>query len=340
MPCFADTIVRIKFSKRNVKEETGLISVWAVRTYPVGNEDCLIELVLFVPIDGEERDLDTQTIFEKDEFYSVGGKIVPGKYNNDVRPKMTVSSSTQLRILDKVPLLNRCPLKVSLVGISQGTPNEINNDVNAIFEMVINDYAVLDYKFIVKIIYPYHKRRFDYIKNSIKPLESIIFVVGIMEIIEGNFYVYANEINNIDIARINVSDNKSQTASIKSARSKLLFTYQNIKNVESSSDIKASSDDIANKYQYEVFSDDSCSSRYKKGKDVDRDIENLEDIRSVAQKVDFTDEIEEKVKESSDDSESEKKSRTYRKNKRHMTRSSIYKNKKLRKDVDDNDDVE
>ncbi|CAG8746119.1 10119_t:CDS:2, partial [Cetraspora pellucida] len=198
------TIVRIKFSKRNVKEETGLISVWAIGMYPVSNKDCLIELVLFVLIDGEERDLDTQAIFEKDEFNSVGGKIVSGKYNNDVRPKMTVSSSTQLRILDKVPLLNKCSLKVSLVSIPQGTPNEINNDVNAIFEMVISDYA------------------------------SIIFVVGIMEIIEGNFYVYANEINNIDIPRIN-----------------------NIKSVESSSNIKASSDDFANKYQYEVFSDDS-----------------------------------------------------------------------------------
>ncbi|CAG8783270.1 5078_t:CDS:1, partial [Cetraspora pellucida] len=78
----------------------------------------------------------------------------------------------------------------------------------------------------------------------------------------------------------------------------------NIKNVESGSDIKASSDDIANKYQYEVFSDDSCSSRSKKGKDVDKDIENLKDIRSVAQKVDFMDEIKKKVKESSDNSES------------------------------------
>ncbi|CAG8442789.1 16839_t:CDS:2 [Cetraspora pellucida] len=306
MPCFADNI-----------EETGLISVWAVGTYPVGNEDCLIELVLFVLIDGKEKDLDTQVIFKKDKFYFVGGKIVSGKYNNDVKPKITVSSFTQLRILDKVPLLNKCLLKVSLVSISQGTPNEINNDINAIFEMVISDYAVCDYKFIVKIIYPYHKRRFYYIKNIIKPQESIIFVVGIMEIIEDNFYIYANEINNINIPRIN-----------------------NIKSVESSSDIKASLNNFVNKYQYEVFSDNSCSLRYKKGKDVDRDIENLKDIRSVVQKVDFTDKIEEKVKESSDDSESKKKSRIYRKNKKHMTRSSIHKNKKLQKDVDDNDDIE
>ncbi|CAG8577273.1 12312_t:CDS:2, partial [Cetraspora pellucida] len=92
-----------------------------------------------------------------------------------------------------------------------------------------------------------------------------------------------------------------------------------------------SSDDFANKYQYEVFSDDSCLLRYKKDKDVDRDIENLEDIRN---------EIKEKVKESSDNSESEKKSRIYQKNKNHMTHSLIYKNKKLRKDVDDNDNVE
>ncbi|CAG8560822.1 2310_t:CDS:2 [Cetraspora pellucida] len=64
MPCFTDTIVKIKFSKQNVKKESGLISVWAVRTYPVGNEDCVIELVLFVRIYSKERDLDTQAIFD------------------------------------------------------------------------------------------------------------------------------------------------------------------------------------------------------------------------------------------------------------------------------------
>ncbi|CAG8507892.1 10937_t:CDS:2 [Cetraspora pellucida] len=280
MPCFADTIVRIKFSKQNVKKESRLISVWAVETYPVCNEDCVIELVLFVLIDSEERDIDTQAIFEKDEFYSVGGKIVPRKYNNDVRPKMTVSSSTQLRILDKVLLLNKCLLKVSLVVIPQGLPNEIDNDVNAIFEMLISDYVIRDHKFI-----------------------SIIFVVGIMEIIEGNFYVYANEINNINISKINVSDNKNLTAltSTKSARSKLLFTHQNIKSVEIGSGIKESSNDFMNKYQHEVLSDDSYSLRYNKGKEVDRNIENSDDIEGVVQEIDFRDEIEEE-KELSDDS--------------------------------------
>ncbi|CAG8649678.1 6137_t:CDS:2, partial [Cetraspora pellucida] len=318
------TIVRIKFSKQNVKEESELISVWAVGTYPVGNEDCTIELVLFVLIDSEERDIDTQAIFEKDEFYSI-----------------TVSSSTQLRILDKVPLLNKCPLKVSLVSIPQGLPNEIDNDVNAIFEMLISNYVIRDHKFIVKIIYPYHKRSFDYIKNIIKPQKSIIFVVGIMEIIKGNFYVYANEINNIDIPKINVSDNKNLTTltSTKSARLKLLFTHKNIKSVEIRSGIKESSDDFMNKYQHEVLSDDSYSLRHNKGKEVDRNIENSDDFEGVVQEIDFRDEIEE-VKELSDDSNSEKKSRSYRKNKKHMTRSLIYRNKKLRIDVDDNDDIE
>ncbi|CAG8485119.1 9558_t:CDS:1, partial [Scutellospora calospora] len=70
MPCFADTIVKIKYVKQNTKEKSDLISIWAIGAYPIGQEDCEIELTLFLSTNLKKRDTDTQAIFEKDEFYS------------------------------------------------------------------------------------------------------------------------------------------------------------------------------------------------------------------------------------------------------------------------------
>lgn len=55
-----------------------------------------------MPVDLEERDHDAQAIFQKDEYFSVGGKIVHDNYKDTVRPRMTVSTSTHLKILSKV----------------------------------------------------------------------------------------------------------------------------------------------------------------------------------------------------------------------------------------------
>ncbi|CAG8727478.1 1097_t:CDS:2, partial [Gigaspora rosea] len=65
------------------------------------------------------REEDTQAIFEKDEYFSVGEKIVPEKRNNNIRPKMTVATSTRIFINNSVPLTNRCPLKICLIGTAQ-----------------------------------------------------------------------------------------------------------------------------------------------------------------------------------------------------------------------------
>ncbi|CAG8517659.1 13947_t:CDS:2 [Gigaspora rosea] len=86
MPCNADTIVKIKVVKETEKEK--LLVVCAIGVYPVGDEDNEIELVMFVPVKAEERDLATQAIFERDEYFSVGGKIVPEHYNNNIRPRV------------------------------------------------------------------------------------------------------------------------------------------------------------------------------------------------------------------------------------------------------------
>ncbi|CAG8646023.1 7550_t:CDS:1, partial [Cetraspora pellucida] len=124
------------------------------------------------------------------------------------------------------------------------------------------------------------------------PQESIIFVVGIMEIIKSNFYIYANEISNIDISNISISDSKNQ-ALAKSAQSKLLFTHQNIKNIASGFNIKIHSDDLADKYQYEVLSDDLYSLKRKRNKGTDNNVKNLEEIRSFKQDNFTEDEKEE-----------------------------------------------
>ncbi|CAG8597469.1 1039_t:CDS:2, partial [Diversispora eburnea] len=74
------------------KEETNLTVVWAIGTYPVEIEDRDMEIVLFVPFNRFERDFNTQSIFKKDEYYSIGEKIIPGNYNDNLRLKYLINS--------------------------------------------------------------------------------------------------------------------------------------------------------------------------------------------------------------------------------------------------------
>ena len=90
MPCYTDTIVRIKYVKHHIKEDSDLLVVQALDTYPVECEDYEIELVLFVPANLNDRDSEVQAVFEKDKFFSVGGKIVPGLYGGNKRAKVFV----------------------------------------------------------------------------------------------------------------------------------------------------------------------------------------------------------------------------------------------------------
>ncbi|CAG8720320.1 5047_t:CDS:1 [Scutellospora calospora] len=132
--------------------------------------------------------------------------------------------------------MNQCPLKISLIGISQTIPTELNNNKIAMFEILVNDFAIQACNFIVKIVYPYLKPRFKYTKETIQLQESLIFIDGIIEIIDNDLYVYAKEINNVSIPTKNTLNNKKQEIpiSLKSTRSKLLSAHQNIK---SNSDI-------------------------------------------------------------------------------------------------------
>ncbi|CAG8566613.1 15159_t:CDS:2, partial [Gigaspora rosea] len=86
MPCNIDTIVRIKVVRETEKDNQ--LTVWAIGCYPVGNKDKEIELTLFVPVDFEERDHDLQAIFQKDEYFSAGDKIIPNKYKDTIRPRL------------------------------------------------------------------------------------------------------------------------------------------------------------------------------------------------------------------------------------------------------------
>ncbi|RHZ87667.1 hypothetical protein Glove_33g174 [Diversispora epigaea] len=135
MPCCVDTIVKINQVHITDKKETNLTVVWAIGTYPVEVEDRDMEMVLFVLFDKFERDFNTQSIFRKDEYYSVDGKITPGSYNDNLKLKMIVATSTHLAI-KKEPGLNRCPLKISLVGTIQDTAKEINTE-NAMIKMEV-----------------------------------------------------------------------------------------------------------------------------------------------------------------------------------------------------------
>ncbi|CAG8690004.1 25877_t:CDS:2 [Dentiscutata erythropus] len=196
MPCYADTIVRIKYVSFHENKKINSLVVWALGAYP-------------------ERDYKTQAVCEKDNFFCVGGKIVSGFYGSNKRAKMIVLISMHLAIFNKVSESNKCPLKVFLVGIPQEKPNEVKDD--AIFKI----------------------------------LESLVFVVGQLEIIENEFYVYAKAINYINMRfsskkRYLDGDVSHDSVACKSSiRSKLLVTYQNIvgDSEEKTDDFNGSFDD-------------------------------------------------------------------------------------------------
>ncbi|CAG8592632.1 27902_t:CDS:2 [Dentiscutata erythropus] len=238
MPCYADTIVRVKFVRQNAKEDTNLLVVWALGAYPVEREDYNIEMTSFLPLNLDDRDPESQAVFAKDNFFSVG---------------MTVSTSTHVTVLNKVADSNKCPLKVSLVGIPRELPNQVKDD--AIFQISITDYVGQEVTFNMKVVFPCNNSRFAYVKDNIWPKESFIFVVGQLEIIMNEFYVYARDIYCIDtqsVSKKNVFGNGVSCVSPSTkntVRSKLLASHDNFieclkdKSENSRTTLAVSSDD-------------------------------------------------------------------------------------------------
>ncbi|CAG8678527.1 16634_t:CDS:2 [Dentiscutata erythropus] len=177
MPCYADTIVRVKYVKQNVKDDTNTLVVWALGVYPVYREDYNLEMTLFVLVNSDVRDPESQAVFVKDNFFSVGGKIIPRFYEGNKRAKEVL--------------------------------NIVKEDT--IVQILVSDYVGQE--------------------DNIWPKESFIFIVGQLEIIKNEFYVYAREINCIDTqfnSKKNFDRGISHRSSIKnSIRSKLLATHDN-----------------------------------------------------------------------------------------------------------------
>ncbi|RIB26680.1 hypothetical protein C2G38_2138184 [Gigaspora rosea] len=230
MPCYADTIVRIKYVRRTEREDIKSLVVWAIGSYPVERDDCEIEMVLFLPLESQERDSETQAIFERDCFYSVGDNSC--SFNWHI-------------ILNKVINSNKCPLKVSLVGIPQELPRIVGTDGNSVVNVLVNDYAGREYNFIIKVVFPHSNSRFTHLVTMIRPEDSLIFVVGQLEVIGNEFYVYSKDINYIDVRfpfKQKVSSNNSSSEASNTAHSKLLSVHHNItKELEDSSEVEAPS---------------------------------------------------------------------------------------------------
>ena len=57
--------------------------------YILENSD--IEVVLYVPRNHDEQDPNSQAMFRRDEYYSVGRKIIPNHYAGCVRAKVVIT---------------------------------------------------------------------------------------------------------------------------------------------------------------------------------------------------------------------------------------------------------
>jgi len=162
---------------------------------------------------------------------------------------MTVSVSTGLTILNRAPNSNKCPLKVSLVGIPQELPRVIENDENAVLNVLIKDYVGQNIDFDVKVAFQHLNSRFSHLKSTVRPQDSFVFVVGQLEIIDNDFYIYSKDINCIDVQFLsrrnpdNSSINSPETINV--ARSKLIATHRNvIESRKESSEVGRSSSTI------------------------------------------------------------------------------------------------
>ncbi|KAF0560091.1 hypothetical protein F8M41_003425 [Gigaspora margarita] len=110
---------------------------------------------------------------------------------------MTAAASTHVTIADRVLNSNKCSLRISLIGIPQEMPLEIENTQDSVIKTLISDYVSLPCNYTVKVVFPIDNLQFNHLKMTIRPQESLIFITGQMEIIANEFYVYANDINYI-----------------------------------------------------------------------------------------------------------------------------------------------
>ncbi|CAG8826734.1 26789_t:CDS:1, partial [Racocetra persica] len=87
MPCYGNTIIKISQVRQSIRDNISSIIIWAIGIYPVEQEDNDIELVMFIPIDSDERDPDSQAVFKKNEYYIIGKKVIPEYYHGAKRLK-------------------------------------------------------------------------------------------------------------------------------------------------------------------------------------------------------------------------------------------------------------
>ncbi|CAG8611264.1 5299_t:CDS:2, partial [Dentiscutata erythropus] len=212
MPCCIDTIVKIVQVRQTDRDESNFTVVWALGVYPVESEDHEMEITLFVPINEVERDPNAQSVFVKSKYYSVCGKVVPGVYNGKFRLKMTALSSTHFTLQRDLGS-NRCSLKASLVGIAQDFLKEIDNE-SAMFKLSVNDYAGKNYSFVINIIFPHLNSRFKYLMNSVHSNESVLFIVGHLEVFKEDLYLYAADTSFVDFCS-NVVEKLHQALSVE-----------------------------------------------------------------------------------------------------------------------------
>ncbi|CAG8501338.1 384_t:CDS:2, partial [Scutellospora calospora] len=203
MPYCIDTIIKIIQVRLTEKDELNFTIVWALGVYPVESEDREMEVTLFVPVNEDERDPNTQSVFVKSEYYSVCGKVVTGTYNGKFRLKMIAMLSTHFTLKRDLGS-NRCLLKALLVSVAQDLPKEIDSE-NAMFELSVNDYN-----------------------------ESVLFVVRHLEVIQQDLYIYTADTSFVKVCSAvkrkfsSSSDSQTTSGEYRSVRSRLLTAHQNV----------------------------------------------------------------------------------------------------------------
>ncbi|CAG8811184.1 1013_t:CDS:2, partial [Dentiscutata erythropus] len=153
------------------------------------------------------------------------------------------------------------------------------NDENAIFNILVNDYAIQDHNFTVKVVFPHSNSQLAHLKSTIRPHDSLVFVVGQMEVVDNDFYVYAKDVNFVDVGflkhkNFDDSGSSSSTEVVSMIWSKILSTHRNIyENSKDSKDISKVEESSSAVLTDGVLLSDSNSSKRVR---VENDNESIE----------------------------------------------------------------
>ncbi|RIB23455.1 hypothetical protein C2G38_2139743 [Gigaspora rosea] len=97
--------------------------------YPLERAYNDIEVTLFLPVNPDDRNPESQAIFMRNKYYSVGGKIVPGSCAGKIKPKALKCTHFAVKnkehVSAELPSMN--PMQSKLLNVHRNVTNKFED---------------------------------------------------------------------------------------------------------------------------------------------------------------------------------------------------------------------